>query len=385
MNKSLLLHLNTPHSLPKSDYFLVQGWIASSTAIESIAILEGENRTKLLMVEYPEVIIGFPEYKYGKGFSGLSSKKAINRNKELTFEYISGDISKCIVIDLNFIPSVVPAIPINIKNKIIKRNKLKNYLQCPICKGKLNEHLDLCQICHQVYEHGEYYLNFLLEKVIHSFNVIKFNSFGENSYSPIALSIINKHKNGLVLDCGAGCKEIDYLNVINFEMADYESTDILGKNECLPFKDQAFDAVLSNSVLEHVENPFLCAKEIMRVLKKGGDLYCVVAFLKPYHPQPMHYYNMAYDGLKNLFNNQIDVNLMDIPLLGQPINALSWILNSWISGLPEVSKKKFLDMRIKDLCENPLVYLNQDFVSDLTKEKKFELACTIMLKGKKMS
>ena len=41
----------------------------------------------------------------------------------------------------------------------------------------------------------------------------------------------------------------------------------------LPFENEAFDYVISDQVLEHVENPLLAFKEASRVLKRGGLPY----------------------------------------------------------------------------------------------------------------
>lgn len=40
--------------------------------------------------------------------------------------------------------------------------------------------------------------------------------------------------------------------------------------ELLPFPDNSFDIVYSNQVLEHVRDPFICMKEMVRVLRVGG-------------------------------------------------------------------------------------------------------------------
>ncbi|HEX3450908.1 MAG TPA: methyltransferase domain-containing protein, partial [Isosphaeraceae bacterium] len=65
--------------------------------------------------------------------------------------------------------------------------------------------------------------------------------------------------------------------------------------------DDAFDAVISVPVLEQVRDPFTAAKEITRVLKPGGKLFCCVRFLQPFHGYPNHYYNMTHVGLASLF------------------------------------------------------------------------------------
>ena len=50
---------------------------------------------------------------------------------------------------------------------------------------------------------------------------------------------------------------------------------VVGRAEQLPFRDGAFDVVLSFDVLEHVQDPRLAFAEINRVLVYGGDAFLV--------------------------------------------------------------------------------------------------------------
>jgi SAM-dependent methyltransferase len=53
-------------------------------------------------------------------------------------------------------------------------------------------------------------------------------------------------------------------------------SSILGDaNNTFPFKDEAFDVVTANQVIEHLNNTDVFIKEIRRVLKQDG--YCVIA------------------------------------------------------------------------------------------------------------
>jgi ubiquinone/menaquinone biosynthesis C-methylase UbiE len=121
-----------------------------------------------------------------------------------------------------------------------------------------------------------------------------------------------------------------YTNVVNNEIVAYDTTDVLGVSEELPFTDNSFDAVLvlSLAVLEHVKDPFKCAAEISRIIKPGVSIYCVVPFLQPLHGYPHHYYNMSIQGLKNLFNDTLEIERQGIIASGLTIWILTWFLNS---------------------------------------------------------
>ena len=58
---------------------------------------------------------------------------------------------------------------------------------------------------------------------------------------------------------------------------------IYGDAHALPFPDAQFETVLLLDVLEHLQAPEVCVKEIGRVLKNGGNLFLKVPFLYPIH------------------------------------------------------------------------------------------------------
>ena len=123
------------------------------------------------------------------------------------------------------------------------------------------------------YFETDHNLDFLPRSVRNDYDLKTTENISAHGYDRFARKLIENNREGLVLDCGAG-KRPEYLeNVINFEIVPYDTTDVLGIGEELPFIDNCFDAVLSLNVLEHVKDPFKCAAEISRVLKPNGKLF----------------------------------------------------------------------------------------------------------------
>lgn len=225
--------------------------------------------------------------------------------------------------------------------------------------------------------------DFLTEDMRNEFRIIDTDAVSSNNYDGHVLDLIDRHRDGLILDCGAGKRAVYYPNVVNFEIVAYESTDVRGVGEVLPFKANSFDAVVSIAVLEHVKDPFRCAKEIERVLKPGGDLICCVPFLQPYHGYPHHYYNMTHQGLRNLFSDSISVDRIDVYQSVLPIWSLTWIVQSWAAGLTGKTREDFLAMKMGDLLNPPTSFLQAPMVTELSSEKNHELASANVLFGSK--
>ncbi len=196
----------------------------------------------------------------------------------------------------------------------------------------------------------------------------------QNSYDGHVQELIASNPDGLILDCGAGRRDRYYANVVNLEIADYDTTDVLGIGEVLPFRDASFDGVISIAVLEHVRDPFACAREIARVLKPGGRLVCAVPFLQPLHGYPHHYYNMTGEGLRNLFAGHLAVDHQYVPASLLPIWSLTWIIQSWAAGLPPDARKRFLSRRLSDFTADPLSLLQEPYVTQLSDRTNMELA-----------
>jgi len=210
-------------------------------------------------------------------------------------------------------------------------------------------------------------------------DVSETSAISAHGYDPYALELIAACRDGLVLDCGAGKRPVYYPNVVNFEIVDYDTTDVLGVGERLPFKDNAFDAVLSLSVLEHVRDPFVCAAEIARVLKPGGKLICCVPFLQPLHGYPHHYYNMTGEGLRALFERRLHIDRHIVPRSTLPLFSLTWFVQSWARVLRGDVREQFLSLRMSDLLRQPEELQDERWVTELSDEANFELASATML------
>jgi SAM-dependent methyltransferase len=281
-----------------------------------------------------------------------------------------------------------------VRRKEKKLARIEELLRCPMpapsggraCGGRLErdgpDQLQ-CRECARTFSAGTRGFDFLTSDLRDLAGIEDSENVSSWGYDPWAQEMIESCDGGLVLDVGAGFKGTYHDDVVNFEIADYPTTDVLGVGERLPFADASFDAVLSLVVLEHVRDPFRCAAEIVRVLKPGGRLYASAPFLQPYHGYPHHYYNMTQRGLERLFADDVEIEQSGVPRYGLPIYALTWFLNSYVAGLPPDVAARFRLMRVADLLAPADSYLDEDIVASLPGETNVELACVNYLMGRK--
>jgi SAM-dependent methyltransferase len=81
------------------------------------------------------------------------------------------------------------------------------------------------------------------------------------------------------------------------------NVDLVGDAHVLSrfIRARSLDAVLSSSVLEHIQAPWLVAAEMNRVLKAGGLVYHHVPGAWPAHAQPNDFWRFSAEGLRVLF------------------------------------------------------------------------------------
>src|SRR3989344_2532649 len=145
-----------------------------------------------------------------------------------------------------------------------------------------------------------------------------------------AHKVVKKLRKGsVILNLGSGVTSIRS-DVINIDFSPFHNVDFVADIENLPFQSSTIDAVVSESVLEHIRDPQAVVSEMHRVLKPGGIAYTVVPFVFPFHSSPYDYYRWSKMGISELFKN---FKKIDSGIHFGPGNALQWILAEYFGTL----------------------------------------------------
>lgn len=72
---------------------------------------------------------------------------------------------------------------------------------------------------------------------------------------------------------------------------------------CPEIESESFDVILSVDVFEHIQEPWLAAPEIVRLLRPGGFTYHSTLFSWRYHPCPVDFWRYTPDALNFLFRD----------------------------------------------------------------------------------
>ncbi len=134
-------------------------------------------------------------------------------------------------------------------------------------------------------------------------------------------------KGSVILNVGSGIKKIRE-DVINIDSAHYENVSIVADAHSLPFKDNYADAVIAESLLEHLEEPLVAVKEFYRVLKPGGILYIITPFIMEYHSSPGDYQRWTLFGLRKLLGGFEE---KESGIMWGPTLAFVHIFSNWLA------------------------------------------------------
>jgi len=133
-------------------------------------------------------------------------------------------------------------------------------------------------------------------------------------------------ENGVILDAGAGHQRYKpffsrsiYLSQEHHAgikikgMKNIEYDLIYPLDKKIPLKDKCLDAVLSTSVIEHLQYPDKFCAEANRVLKPGGKLFINVPFVNFEHEIPYDYNRLTRYGLKRMLKDAGFANISVVP------------------------------------------------------------------------
>ncbi|MEW6742586.1 MAG: methyltransferase domain-containing protein [Planctomycetota bacterium] len=261
--------------------------------------------------------------------------------------------------------------------------RIRPLLRCPSCRGPLSDESTAisCSACARSYRIVDG-VPILTINPDHDYRSSKANE-SAHPHGQQVLQLIERHREGLVLDCGAGSATASFENVVQLDILKYPLVDVVASGEHLPFADEVFDAVVSEAVLEHVPDPFAYVREMERVLRPGGEVRVDVAFLQPYHAYPHHYFNMTLSGLELVMRKFEKIESGCGPHQ-QPALVLNQVLRGFLDGLADpADQERLRQMTVDEILRTIEEDREMGPFLKLDREAVFKLASGFYFFGRK--
>ena len=143
------------------------------------------------------------------------------------------------------------------------------------------------------------------------FRSLRFNSSRKYLHDFVREAAASLPEGALVLDAGAGdCPYKHLFSEARYESADFcqvdkaygEITHVCDLTD-IPVEDNRYDLILLTQVLEHLPEPQDVLREMLRILKPGGELWLSAPLFFAEHEVPYDFYRYTQFGLDHLLQS----------------------------------------------------------------------------------
>jgi SAM-dependent methyltransferase len=169
------------------------------------------------------------------------------------------------------------------------------------------------------------------------------NIKAEKNYSMFTQLLLTQSSSPKVLIIGGSISGHGTDPLLDNPLIDFFETDVsfgprtkfIVDSHNIPFKDEYFDGVVIQAVLEHVIDPFRCVKEIYRILKKNGYVYAETPFMQQVHMGRYDFHRFTHLGHRRLFRNFSEI---ESGAVCGPGMALAWSYKYFINSFFKSTK-----------------------------------------------
>jgi SAM-dependent methyltransferase len=179
---------------------------------------------------------------------------------------------------------------------------------------------------------------------------------------------------------GAGTEEL-YSNldfdIVGLDVYFGSLADIIADAHSIPFKDETFDCVIIQAVLEYLVDPRRCAEEIHRVLKQDGIVYSEIPFMQRVHGGKSDFGRFTHLGHLRLFRQFEEVK--SGPCCG-PGMALA---GAWTGFLRSFVKARYARFAVMLLARFTTFYLKYFDYFLINKPGAYDAASGTFFLGRK--
>jgi SAM-dependent methyltransferase len=213
------------------------------------------------------------------------------------------------------------------------------------------------------------------------------NLKGKTNFEKLKNLLLKQNANPRVLIIGASVIGAGIETLLSEPSVDFVESDvafgprvsIIFDGHDIPFKEDSFDAVIIQAVLEHVVDPVRCVDEIHRILKKDGLIYAETPFMQQVHLGRYDFTRYTHLGHRRLFRKFEEV---ESGAVCGPGMALAWSYQYFLLSFVKSSKARLLVKFFARLTSFWLTFFDYYLID---KAGTFDSASGYYFMGKKSS
>ena len=163
------------------------------------------------------------------------------------------------------------------------------------------------------------------------------------TFRRVLKNVLNSYgENHVIVNLGSGPNYLKARrDIVNVDIFAFDQVDVVCDATDLPFEDESVDVVVNIAMLEHACYPEKIIKEMHRVLKSNGTIFCYLPFIVPYHAAPDDFFRWTISGCKQQFSI---FKHSDVFIGAGPTSGMLWIVQEWLSTLCSFGNKLVHDV-----------------------------------------
>ncbi len=147
----------------------------------------------------------------------------------------------------------------------------------------------------------------------------------------------------------------------NLNLFPRTNIDVVGSAEHLPLATESIDVIISNAVLEHVQDFPATLREMNRVLKPGGFVYVEIPFIQNYHTHDI--YGVQFEDYRRLTKAGLRQALgfctpLDVGVCVGPTSTVLQMLRAYVAGFGTSARYERWVERLYYLLGNLVVWID---------------------------
>jgi len=314
----------------------VYGWVASEAPAPVIRVAANGRPVRHILHDRPDVRRTLPGLGFVAGVYAPLSVFDLDPCDRVDITLSCGAEATGMACVLS--PAIQQARAADATLRLAARDKCLSILVCPSCRSPaIRAQAAVCGGCGAAFSQSTRAINMIADQPAPALQTDNI-ALPPDADAARALIARVTRDGGWVLDCGGGRRAARMRHVVTVGTTDHAWVDLLARAEALPFADGSFDGAIAVALLDQARDPAARAREVLRVVKPGGEVLAAVPSLRPADWAPRDGADIVAQALAGLFAGGGELIEATLPTGGPPFRLVQALLREYLALLPDAAR-----------------------------------------------